>query len=329
MGGKPWTDDEIKYLISGYDCDKKEVMMERLQRSWRSISTQAGRSKVSRNAELDYTSRRKSDISILLDYSLETCYWLGFILADGHLSNNTRVCITLAICDLKHLQKFGRYIKCKVFEVQDKCHVRAQHKDVVPIFANRYDLVSNKTKYPPRIKDYKLNDEQFLSLVIGYIDGDGCIYATDDYPKIKVACDASWLDNLKYLNERVANIFQMITNHVPHLTGNGKALWVISNTRIVECLSSFVRNHPLPFLERKWDKLLIQLPRRRTVTGERFITMTKYNNYRVRFYINRKKIDIGTFSSLQEAIVARDNAEPIYYGNRLYEGGSRAARLSH
>ena len=64
----------------------------------------AGLKKVNENNE------RSSNLSILLDDSFESFYWMGFILADGCFFEN-RLQITLAIKDKEHLQSFANYVK--------------------------------------------------------------------------------------------------------------------------------------------------------------------------------------------------------------------------
>ena len=52
---------------------------------------------------------------------------------------------------------------------------------------------TNKTKNIPTIP--KLNDDQFFSLIIGFIDGDGSIHKYGNYLTIK--CGKSWKNILE------------------------------------------------------------------------------------------------------------------------------------
>ena len=47
----------------------------------------------------------KNNIKILLEENLESYYWIGFILADGHIDGNKRLQITLKSIDYEHLKK--------------------------------------------------------------------------------------------------------------------------------------------------------------------------------------------------------------------------------
>lgn len=47
---------------------------------------------------------------LLLDVP-ETYYWIGFILADGHISKNNRLVVTLSVKDKNHLIKLQKYLE--------------------------------------------------------------------------------------------------------------------------------------------------------------------------------------------------------------------------
>lgn len=49
-------------------------------------------------------------------------------------------------------------------------------------------------------------------------------------------------------------------------------------------------------------------------SGHIGIRITKHGRYNVRITANRKEIHIGNFKTLEEAIIARNNAENIYHG---------------
>ena len=136
----------------------------------------------------------ESNTSLLLNTSLpETCYWIGFILADGHISpggkNTSRLEFSQNFVDgtINQVQKFRDYLavsngsdkslgngKTKArMSVQDSC-IRA--------LAQKYNINSNNKKNAPdfNIESY---DQLFDSsstlypFLIGFIDGDGYIRA--------------------------------------------------------------------------------------------------------------------------------------------------------
>lgn len=113
-------------------------------------------------------------------------YWLGFIVADGYVTDNT-LAIRLKASDVEHLEKFKKFvntdcpIKLYIAKIQEKeyeaCGIYISSKKIVGDLG-RYGVVKNKTLsayYPNKIPNEFEHD-----FWRGFLDGDGCItYATD------------------------------------------------------------------------------------------------------------------------------------------------------
>jgi len=59
---------------------------------------------------LPIVRKKLADLSPLLNETLEAYYWMGFIMADGHLSKQNRLTVTLAIKDSDHLLKLKEFV---------------------------------------------------------------------------------------------------------------------------------------------------------------------------------------------------------------------------
>ena len=193
---------------------------------------------------------RQGDCSILLQDTLLTYYWIGFILADAHIHKNKRLKVALASKDIEHLLKLKAYLKIKThrnyhnyseFSIMDSISIEK--------LCIKFDIKQNKTEKACNISGIKNN--LLKSLFIGFIDGDGSIskqYKRND-ACLKIKCHSAWLDNL--------NIFSQIFlgKTQAYLNKEGYANLNIGNHLILQNLKQFSINNKLPILERKWKNI--------------------------------------------------------------------------
>lgn len=113
----------------------------------------------------------------------ESCYWAGFIAADGCIieknNNNKSLSLALQKRDLNHLSKFCEDIEydgtVRIYRSHgyDTCGIQINSIKIVDDLRSNFNITPRKslTLQPPQIEDY-INK---LSFIIGYIDGDGTI----------------------------------------------------------------------------------------------------------------------------------------------------------
>ncbi len=216
----------------------------------------------------------KGDLTPLLSDSYAAYYWLGFIIADGHLSKQNALSVCVSVKDKIHLQKLADLLKTQIRHRNTEGSFKANtHKAravlisvgdsfLVPKIREKFGMEkTNKTYNPPVIPE--MNREQFLSFLAGYIDGDGCIAKQGDYGKykredtvIQVKCHNSWFNILCEMENRLykeLNFF-LERNHV-RITKQGYAFWKVSNNKIIKKLKAELINFNLPIMERKWSKI--------------------------------------------------------------------------
>lgn len=110
----------------------------------------------------------------------EDAYWLGFIFADGYISDKGFLEISLKSTDYEHLIKFadycnfdrdkvikkqavGEYYRCRIgFKVKKEIKERLNSLGVVP----RKSLILRYPEIPEHLSKH---------FIRGYFDGDGCI----------------------------------------------------------------------------------------------------------------------------------------------------------
>ena len=200
----------------------------------------------------------RSSLGCLLDGSLESMYWLGFLIADGHFGRK-RMRVTLAKKDQKHLRKFANYIATPNWgSYKNAITVSCQDVYWVPIIRQRYSLVSNKTIQPPILP--QISDDQFLCLFAGYLDGDGSIKISRGRRHIAFQIHGNWLETLRNWSSRLYSILEEHGNS-PRINKRGYTYFVITNQSILFKFKCKLIEFKVPLLERKWDRILNEVPR--------------------------------------------------------------------
>lgn len=109
----------------------------------------------------------------------ESCYWAGFLAADGCIDNHT-LKIEISDKDREHLEKLKSFLEfsgdIKTSIKKEKLYVRLNVTSVkiVEDLKNNFGIVPRKTfclEPPPNV-----NNENIRHFIRGLIDGDGCIY---------------------------------------------------------------------------------------------------------------------------------------------------------
>lgn len=193
-----------------------------------------------------------SNISKLLDDSLQTYYWIGFIFADGSVHENKRLKIGLAHKDEQHLDKFISYIDYKfpLKRYQKSVEVSIMNVEIIAAIVKKFDFKNKKTYNPPCMDIFaRMSDCQFLSFLIGFIDGDGHI---NSRLNIIIKCHVAWGKNFIYFTQRY---FAIYGDYSPVIKKdkNGYLIWAAYSNKVFYNLHSFADKNKLPFLKRKWN----------------------------------------------------------------------------
>ena len=206
--------------------------------------------------------RRRSDLSILLEETHLTYYWLGFLFADGSFSKLDRLYFSLSIKDKEQIYKFKEFINYygeyrfgknkngKIVSIG----ISSQDQIKVKYLKEKFSISNRKTYEPCNLKN--IPEEFFLSWVVGFIDGDGSInYQTgrkDCFIKIKL--HSSWLENLQFISNFIAEKLSLIPN-VARINAKGYANVNFTHYKIPIFLKKHAIQHKLPMMARKWDRI--------------------------------------------------------------------------
>lgn len=250
-----WTPSELIALHKHYESSPMAVVRASLpNRSKTQIQTKANQEGLHRR----YlgTDRIIYRIDRLLEDTPEALYWLGFLLADGHFSDNNTISVTLSSIDTQHLNKFCSFIGHKPCKPNGKTVGVSTH-DIryAQQIRTKYGIVARKTYNPPPLDIYyTLSDDLFVSLAIGFIDGDGSIaLRRKGITSISIHNHNTWMSFQNMIAERLTGIIG-ISVCPSRLDKAGYANLSAGHT-VAKALKLIGQRLSLPMLERKWDKV--------------------------------------------------------------------------
>ena len=211
-------------------------------------------------------SRRKYNLND--DYfenidSADKAYWLGFIMADGWITDTEdKVGITLSIKDLGHLEKFKNSISASApintytqtagyAAGKEYCRIVLTSKKLKNDLINHGVVVqkTNVLKFPKHV-----DEKYYIDIIRGYFDGDGSI----TYGSIQKCGDLNF--NIKITGtHNVVSAIQSILNvksvvHQRHKDRNvdNWTMTIGGNKKVYSILNSFYEDSNI-YLDRKHD----------------------------------------------------------------------------
>lgn len=201
-----------------------------------------------------YMRRSVYNIEKLLLNECESYYWIGFLLADGNFSDVHGISLSLALVDSEHLLKFCNFLNIKQTTVNRGMIVgRAMNKPIIDAIREKFNINNRKTYIPPDIEIFKNIDRKLMvSLITGFIDGDGSIFINSKNSKIvclRITCHGSWVQILK--------LFATVLSPNAKVTINkrGHSVLNLSNTFELKKIKQEILEYNLPLLLRKWDRI--------------------------------------------------------------------------
>lgn len=236
----------INYLIENYSKKSKSEITDELGISWSYIQKIASLNGIKRGF---CENKNGGKYSILTKYDdVKSCYWLGFMLADGNISKKNNMMLNLGIKDKDHILKIENHIGKTSVYCQNDNIVRVVLNDSVTFkkIASDFDWKPNKTMNPPVLCESMPHDSIF-SMAVGFIDGDGCI---DERYGLSVKCDGSWQDILNYF-------YLILTgDHKKYeINNNGYSVFRINSMIKLKEIKKKIMALDIPAMDRKWNKI--------------------------------------------------------------------------
>jgi len=212
-------------------------------------------------------SRVRGNLEKLLKNTYRAYYWIGFLMADGSINYKTyRLKIGLSMRDKIHLLRFADYINCPNVRKgnNNSIELSIQDKYNIPKIIKKFGFVSRKSFNACNLFWLDNVDKNFfISFLIGFIDGDGCInYQTNRKDcAIRIKIHSSWFNNLQLLSNKICKPLNLMPNKV-HINNKGYSLLGFNNSIILNFLRRKTKELRLPVLNRKWDKIDISFKSR-------------------------------------------------------------------
>lgn len=210
---KPWEEWEIVYIRDHYCEMSKNAIAEKLNRTPSAIGLKASRMGLKKYPY--YCNYHYFDI---IDTE-EKAYWLGFMTADGWISQNKKtgagaIGIELQYSDIGHLRKFNKSIQgnYKITDRWRSCEISSRDKEtlhhtcVIRVYSRKmYDSLcacglSQDKSYIVKFPD--IEPHLVRHYIRGYFDGDGCFSVSNNHLNVKfVTVSYNYFQDLSnYLN---------------------------------------------------------------------------------------------------------------------------------
>jgi hypothetical protein len=251
-----WSELDVEILTKEYPMLKKSKLESILNRGWSVIRKKAsmlGLKRLQKKQDLIIGSCQK-----LLQETPESFYWLGFLLADGHFSKIDRLCLSLAPRDEEHLKQYAKFLESKVRYSKNAVTCSVLDKYHVNLIKEKFDISNQKTYFPPNLSVFNYSQDLLISLIIGFIDGDGnitCQTGRKD-TSLRVKCHKSWLPFLLWIKDILEKEFGLKSGS-PKINNQGYASVTFANHELQKRLKLSAIKMRLPIMKRKWDKIEI------------------------------------------------------------------------
>jgi hypothetical protein len=195
---RKWSVDEDELLIKEYP-NKPIRILEKMfkNRSKSSLMNRATLLKLKRNNDerIKYKEYKYMvNHNFFSEYNLESCYWAGFISADGWIDDKkcSLLGIKLSKKDIEHLKIFKLKIETdspiKVgngisFNKEvEYCKIIIYSRKIVDDLKSNFNVTKNKTLTNTRPKIDSLNNK--LAFICGLLDGDGSVYKINNKNRV-------------------------------------------------------------------------------------------------------------------------------------------------
>lgn len=193
-----------------------------------------------------------------------SAYWIGFIAADGSLSDERHsIEIGLQIRDIDHLKKFSKFttyksnLKISIRENTNSCRITAINSKIYDS-VKKYNLMPNKSfkiRFNDIINNFDGEQEMIRHFIRGYFDGDGSIYYKENLTCLKVSfCgNNDFLSQLKEYLESLLNICMTIYSK----NGTDIKSLVVNHKKDAIKLLDYMYYSSKVYLDRKYNKYAV------------------------------------------------------------------------
>lgn len=206
---------------------------------------------------------RKCKYDVNHDYfsipNIQNCYWAGFIAADGYIRKQGRqFSLTLQRDDISHIHNLKNNLQYTgIVENFSTKHglaskIEISSTKIVKCLINTFNIVNKKSLV--LIPPFFLKEDQNLSFIKGFLDGNGGIYVDEKF-HIEFSITSTITMN-QFIKQNIDNLVPTINNftNITVLKQPNLCRYKVHGARAYEILSIF-NELPTRCLDRKWSKL--------------------------------------------------------------------------
>lgn len=192
------------------------------------------------------------------EYSENSCYWAGFLAADGNVDSKSRIRLMLKYDDIGHLEKFKDFLESthtisSNTDKYNRCSFEFTHKQMCEVLEFNFGIVPNKTdklEFPTYIPTKHL-----VHYLRGYFDGDGSICESfSNKNSTTASIYATFASGSKNFSVKLFNYLQdklRLGGHLQEFDGSTK--WQLKyNTNDAKTLLEFMYQDCNVYLDRKF-----------------------------------------------------------------------------
>lgn len=200
------------------------------------------------------------------DFSEESCYWAGFLAADGCVDLKNRVRVMLKYDDINHLEKLRTFLQSthtisSNTEKYNRCSFELTSAHICEILELNYGIIPNKTN---SLEFYKLPDTYMPHFLRGYFDGDGSVCESfSNKNSITASIYATFSSGSRHFSEGLFSYLQgklKLGGHLQEFDGSTK--WQLKfNTNDAKTLLRYMYENSNIYLDRKhalYQKLVVE-----------------------------------------------------------------------
>lgn len=191
------------------------------------------------------------------EYTEESCYWAGFLMADGNTDAKGRIRIMLKYDDILHLEKFKAYLKSthsisSNTNKYNRCSFEFTNREMCEVLDLNFNIVPNKSliaKFP------KLPDPVLRHFIRGYFDGGGSVCESfSNKNSITASIYATFTSGSKEFIQCLYSKINLVLDTNGHLQdfGTGKKWQIKYNTNDAKKLLDYMYKDANVYLDRKY-----------------------------------------------------------------------------
>lgn len=253
-----WSKEEDKLLIDAWKFDSMKQLLSKFpNRTYDSILQRATKFL---KVKSEVNRLRKGSFKFLDNLNPKSCYWWGFIIADGHLSIKNGLYIGISINDKDHIEILANHINKNLYyrktinsfnnKISEMCILNMGDKNFAEKWLKILNINSPKTYTPPDLSIF-LNKENLIYFLIGFIDGDGCIWKSKNWVNLRIELHINWLNTLNLLSKKIKKFYNIESK--VKVTKKKTAKLEINTKKDLLIFKNYLKD--IEFMTRKWSKL--------------------------------------------------------------------------